>query len=239
MPTCQKKEYWDRLLYKCKPCTLVCQTSKFKSCTEVCKSMECSKRTGFYYDKLIRTCINCTTICGQHPWECRPFCRSGPATLPAPAALAWKLDSAYDQQLVVYLVLGLCLCTLLFSLLLTWIYVRKRGEEVTCRAGTITCHKKGDDPKECLMEAGSVGSGSSSSQTPEPVETCGFCFPEQSPAVQESLADHRAYHLGAREETAVTATGMCCPGIVGTTPAPEDGHFQIICSPSQEKMQMT
>ncbi|XP_054851611.1 tumor necrosis factor receptor superfamily member 13B [Eublepharis macularius] len=235
MPACLKEEYWDRLLYKCMPCTLVCQTSKFQSCTEVCRSIECSKREGFYYDNLIRKCMNCTTICGQHPWECQPFCRSDPATLSAPAALAWKLDNAHDQRLVVYLVLGLCLCTLLFSLLLTWVYFRKQGEEVTCRAGTIHCHKKGDIPKECLMEAGSMGSGSSGSQTPDPVETCGFCFPEQSLAVQESRACHRTYQLGAREDA--VAAGVPCPG--GTIPTPEDGHFQIICSPSQEKMQMT
>nr|XP_056722353.1 tumor necrosis factor receptor superfamily member 13B [Euleptes europaea] len=240
MPACLKEEYWDGLLYRCIRCTEVCQTPKFKSCTEVCKSIECSKRTGFYYDRLIQRCVDCTTICGQHPWECRHFCTSHPATLPAPAALAWKLDNAYDQRLVVYLVLGLCLTTLLFSLLMTWIYFRKRGAEVACRTGTLACHKKGEVPKECLMEAGSVGSGSSGSQTPEPVETCGFCFPEPSPAVQESRACHRTYQLGAREDaTTIAAAGMSCPGIVGTIPTPEDGHFQIICSPSQEKMQMT
>ncbi|XP_048348514.1 tumor necrosis factor receptor superfamily member 13B [Sphaerodactylus townsendi] len=237
MTACLKEEYWDALLYECKACSLVCQTSRIRSCTEVCKSIECGKRAGFYYDTFIRECVNCTTICGQHPRECQPFCRSEPAPLPAPAALAWKLDNAYDQQLVVYLMLGLCLCTLLSSLLLTWIYFRKRGGEVTCHTGTIACHKKGDVPKECLMDVGSVGSKSSGSQTLEPVETCGFCFPEQSP-VQESRACHRTYQLGGREDAA-PAAGMSSSGIVGTIPTPENGHFQIICSPSQEKVQAT
>ncbi|XP_077172890.1 tumor necrosis factor receptor superfamily member 13B [Paroedura picta] len=236
MSACLKVEYWDGLLQKCVPCVLVCHTSKFRSCTEICRSMECSRRAGFYYDKLIQRCVNCTTVCGQHPWECQRFCGSASATLPAPAAQVWKVDSVYDQRLVVYPVLGLCLCTLLFSLLLTWIYFRKRGEEVTCRTGPVACHRKGDGPKECLVEAGSVGSGSCGSRTPEPVETCGFCFPEQSPAVQESTASHRTYQLGAGDDAAVVA-GTSCPGIVGTVPTHEDGRFQIICSPSQEKMQ--
>lgn len=80
-----------------------------------------------------------------------------------------------------------------------------------------------------LMKAGSTGSGSSGNQTPEPVETCGFCFPEQSFGVQETKAAHGTYQLG-----------VAGPGIstIGTMPAPEDGRFQIICCPSQEKMQV-
>ncbi|XP_061455492.1 tumor necrosis factor receptor superfamily member 13B isoform X2 [Rhineura floridana] len=203
--------------------------------------MDCSKRVGFFYDQLLRTCINCASICGQHPSECQPFCRKGPApTLPALAALQsvhCKLDPMCDQKMAVYMVLGVCLCTLLFSLLLIWVYFRKQGDKVTCRASTIACHKMKDNPKDHLMEAGSVRSGSSGSQTPEPIETCGFCFPESSPAIQETRACHRTYQLGTQGDT--TAAGIAGAGNAGTNPTPEDGHFQIICSPSQEKMQMT
>uniref|UniRef100_A0A8D2JIP1 TACI cysteine-rich domain-containing protein n=1 Tax=Varanus komodoensis TaxID=61221 RepID=A0A8D2JIP1_VARKO len=46
----------------------------FISC--ISASMDCSKRVGFFYDSLLRKCINCSSICGQHPIECLPFCRS-------------------------------------------------------------------------------------------------------------------------------------------------------------------
>lgn len=82
-----------------------------------------------------------------------------------------------------------------------------------------------------------MGSVSSGSQTPEPVETCGFCFPEQSLAVQETRAGYRTYQLGAQGEAAVA--GIAGPGSAETMPTPEDSHFQIICSPSQEMMTMT
>ncbi|XP_062999556.1 tumor necrosis factor receptor superfamily member 13B [Elgaria multicarinata webbii] len=195
--------------------------------------MDCSKRVGFFYDELLRKCINCSSVCGQHPVQCRPFCRKDLATtLPVPPALQavqCKLDGSCNQPVMVYLTLGLCLCTLLFSLLLTWNYFRRSGEDMTCRARTVACHKNKDSTKDHLMEARSMGSESSGSQTPEPVETCGFCFPEASPAVQETRACHRTYQLGMQRDAAVA----------GTIPTPEDGHFQIICSPSQEKMQTT
>ncbi|XP_053132662.1 tumor necrosis factor receptor superfamily member 13B isoform X2 [Hemicordylus capensis] len=223
---CSKEQYWDQLTQKCSPCRAVsCHPPKFKQCADICSSMDCSKRAGFYYDTLLRRCIDCSTICGQHPRECLPFCRNSAATLPVPAAFQCKLDSVCDQRLIVYLVVGLCLCTLLFSLLLMWISFRKQ-EVGTCRARTMACHKMGESTKDRLVEAGSMGSQSSGSQTPEPVETCGFCFPEQSPAVQETRAGHRTYPLGAHGDVA------------GTVPASEDSRFPIICSPSQEKMQV-
>ncbi|XP_066496974.1 tumor necrosis factor receptor superfamily member 13B [Tiliqua scincoides] len=241
---CPKEKYWDKLLNACMSCKFTwCQPPKFKQCVDYCSSQDCSKRGGFYYDHLLRKCINCSAICGQHPQECQSFCRSlsdfPVATLPMPAALQsaqCKLDGTCDQQLVVYMVLGLCLCVLLFSLLLMWLYFRKQEEVGACQPSPVTCHKMRNSPKDRLVEAGSVGSGSSGSQTPEPVETCGFCFPEQSPAVQETRAGYRTYQLGAQGEADMA--GIPGSGSAGTIPTPEDSHFQIICSPSQEKMQM-
>ncbi|KAG8145685.1 hypothetical protein E2320_012182 [Naja naja] len=202
-------------------------------------SLECSKQEGSYYDQLLRQCVKCFSICGQHPKQCAPFCRKSLAsTLPTPAALQplqRKLDATYEQQVLLYLALGFSLCILVFSLLLIWIYFQKRGDETFCRASSASCHKKGDLPKDGLMEAGSFGSVSGGNQTPEPVETCGFCFPEVSPAIQETRACPRPYQLGMLDEGAAAAA---VPGGMAP-PSTEDCHFQIICSPSQEKMQMS
>ncbi|XP_044289592.1 tumor necrosis factor receptor superfamily member 13B [Varanus komodoensis] len=229
---CPKEQYWDELLWKCIPCRLACHPLKVKGCADICASMDCSKRVGFFYDSLLRKCINCSSICGQHPIECLPFCRKDlAATLPAPAALQaiqCRLDGTCNQTVVIYLVFGFCLCTLLFSLLVTWICFRKTGEDMMCPAST-PCRKRENSPKDRLMEAESMGTRSNGSQTPEPVETCGFCFPEVSPAVQETRACHSSYQFGTQGDAAVA-------GDMGTAPTPEDGHFQIICSPSQEKI---
>ncbi|XP_009644243.1 tumor necrosis factor receptor superfamily member 13B [Egretta garzetta] len=99
----------------------------------------------------------------------------------------------------------------------------------------------GQHPKQCapscedrLVEAGSVGDGSTGSRVPEPVETCGFCFPGHGSAVQETKSCHStSYHIG--ERAAPSHTGICSTGSAGAIPSPDDGHFKIICSPSQEK----
>ncbi|KFV13185.1 Tumor necrosis factor receptor superfamily member 13B, partial [Tauraco erythrolophus] len=88
-----------------------------------------------------------------------------------------------------------------------------------------------------LVEAGSVGDGSTGSKVPEPVETCGFCFPGHSSAVRETKPCHSSScHIG--ERAAPSHTGICSTGSAGAIPSPEDGHFKIICSPSQEKTPM-
>ncbi|XP_075755829.1 tumor necrosis factor receptor superfamily member 13B isoform X2 [Pelodiscus sinensis] len=197
--------------------------------------MECSKQVGFYYDKLLTSCINCLDICGQHPSQCLPFCENKPvATSSAMSAAEPKVGCEQDQCLVIYLLLGLCLCTVICCLLLGWAHFKRRGMEVSCQPTPGTCHTREDSSKDHLVEAGSVGGGSTGSRVPEPVETCGFCFPEQGPAMQETKACHSPfYHPGAR--AAASQTGISCRGSAGVIPAPEDGHFKIICSPSQEK----
>lgn len=85
-----------------------------------------------------------------------------------------------------------------------------------------------------LVEAGSVGDGSPGSRVPEPVETCGFCFPGHGSAVQESKWCHSTSHH-AWERAAPAHSGICSTGSAGAIPSPDDGHFKIICSPSQEK----
>ncbi|XP_009875094.1 PREDICTED: tumor necrosis factor receptor superfamily member 13B [Apaloderma vittatum] len=102
----------------------------------------------------------------------------------------------------------------------------------------------GQHPKQCaptcenrLVEAGSVGDGSTGSRVPEPVETCGFCFPGHASAVPETKSCHStSCHIW--ERAVPCHTGICSTRSAGAMPSPDDGHFKIICSPSQEKTPM-
>ncbi|KAM4765727.1 tumor necrosis factor receptor superfamily member 13B isoform 1-T5 [Cyanocitta cristata] len=235
MNNCTDQEYWDTLVSQCIPCSLVCSQHPARRCDAVCEAMDCNKRPGFYYDDLVKTCIKCSLVCGQHPKECALSCEPTP---PGPAAvLEQKACAEQDPWLVLYLLLGLCLCTLICSLLLGWTHLRRKGEGVSCQASAGTCHCREDPAKDRLVEAGSVGDGFIGIRIPEPVETCGFCFPGHSSAVQETKSCHStSCHAG--ERAAPSFTGICSTGSAGAIPSPDDGHFKIICSPSQEKTPM-
>ncbi|XP_010015784.1 PREDICTED: tumor necrosis factor receptor superfamily member 13B, partial [Nestor notabilis] len=229
-----------------------------RRCAALCESMDCNRKPGFYYDKLLKNCINCSTVCGQHPKQCAPSCEGragflsspisacptasalGATSLPVPApVLEQKTYVEQEPWLVGYpsFFLGLCLCTLLCSLLLGWTHLRRKGEGVSCQDSAGPCHRREDSSKDHLVEAGSVGDGSTGSRLPEPVETCGFCFPGQGSAVQETKSCHStSCHSG--ERAAPSHSGICSTGSAGAIPSPDDGHFKIICSPSQEKAPM-
>ncbi|NXF88239.1 TR13B factor, partial [Eubucco bourcierii] len=245
MSNCTDQQYWDSLVCQCIPCSVVCGQPAARRCAALCESMECNRRVGFYYDELLKACINCSMVCGQHPKQCAPTCEVHERFLsslisawptadawvatPAPAVLEQKACVEQEPWLVVYLLLGLCLCALICSLLLGWTHLRRKGEVVSCQASPGTCHRKEDPSKDHLVEAGSVGDGSAGSRVPEPVETCGFCFPGHGSAVQETKPCHStSHHL--QERAAPSHTGSA-----GAIPSPDDGHFKIICSPSQEK----
>ncbi|NWZ46917.1 tumor necrosis factor receptor superfamily member 13B [Haliaeetus albicilla] len=249
MNNCTDQQYWDTLVCQCIPCSLVCGQPTVRRCAALCASRDCNRRAGFYYDELLKKCINCTTICGQHPRQCAPTCETSAlaATPPPPAALVTaspptavleqKVCVEQEPWLVVYLLLGLCLCALICSLLLGWTHLRRKGEVVSCQASAGTCHRREDSAKDRLVEAGRVGDGSTGSRVPEPVETCGFCFPGHGSAVQETKSCHStSYHIG--ERAAPSHIGICSMGSAGAIPSPGDGHFKIICSPSQEKTPM-
>ncbi|KGL96640.1 Tumor necrosis factor receptor superfamily member 13B, partial [Charadrius vociferus] len=165
--------------------------------------------------------------------------------LPPAAVLEQKACVEQEPWLVVYLLLGLCLCALVCSLLLGWTHLRRKGEVVSCQASPGTCHRREDSSKantrglfaDRLVEAGSVGDGSTGSRVPEPVETCGFCFPGHGSAVQETKSCHSTT-CPTGERAAPSHTGICSTGSAGAIPSPDDGHFKIICSPSQEKTPM-
>ncbi|KAF4800858.1 tumor necrosis factor receptor superfamily member 13B [Turdus rufiventris] len=235
MKNCTDQEYWDSLVQQCIPCSLACSQPQSRKCDAVCESMDCNKKPGFYYDELVRDCIKCSMVCGQHPKECALSCEptaAGPA-----AVLEQKGCAEQEPWLVLYLLLGLCLCSLICSLLLGWTHLRRKGDGVSCQASAGTCHCREDPAKDRLVEAGSVGDGFTSIRIPEPVETCGFCFPGHGSAVQETKScQSSSCHPG--ERAAPSFSGICSTGSAGAVPSPDDGHFKIICSPSQEKTPM-
>ncbi|XP_065501295.1 tumor necrosis factor receptor superfamily member 13B [Caloenas nicobarica] len=247
MNNCTDQQYWDTLVCQCIPCSLACGRHSVRRCAALCESMDCNRRPGFYYDELLKNCISCSTVCGQHPKQCAASCETGAllATPPAPAALGTspapaavleqKVCGEQEPWLVVYLLLGLCLCALVCSLLLGWTHLRRKGEVVTCPASAGTCHRREDSCKDRLVEAGSVGDGCTGIRVPEPVETCGFCFPGHGSAVQETKRCHSSScHTGERA-AAPSHAGIRSTGSAGAIPSTDDGHFKIICSPSQEK----
>ncbi|NWV22895.1 TR13B factor, partial [Origma solitaria] len=252
MNNCTDHEYWDTLLSQCIPCSLVCSQPPASRCDAVCESMDCNKRPGFYYDELVKNCIKCSSVCGQHPKECVLSCErelgkghqtphsssQGVLATPAgPAAvLEQKVCAEQDPWLVLYLLLGLCLCALICSLLLGWTHLRRKGDGGSCQASAATCHCREDPAKDRLVEAGSVGDGFTGIRIPEPVETCGFCFPGHGSAVQETKSCHCTSCHG--ERAAPSFSGICSTGSAGAVPGPDDGHFRIICSPAQEKTPM-
>ncbi|XP_014108011.1 PREDICTED: tumor necrosis factor receptor superfamily member 13B [Pseudopodoces humilis] len=248
MKNCTDLEYWDTLVSQCIPCSLACRQSPARRCDAVCESMDCNKRPGFYYDDLVKNCIECSSVCGQHPKECALSCDrevselpllSCPTATPAGPAAGLEQKACAEQEpwLVLYLLLGLCLCSLICSLLLGWTHLRRKGQGVSCQASAGTCHRREDPAKDRLVEAGSVGDGFTSIRIPEPVETCGFCFPGHGSAVQETKSCHSSScHPG--ERAAPSFSGICSTGSAGAIPSPDDGHFKIICSPSQEKTPM-
>lgn len=79
--------------------------------------------------------------------------------LPPAAALEQKACAEQEPWLVVYLLLGLCLCALICSLVLGWTHLRRKGEVGSCQAGTGTCHRREDSSKgECWGHREGTGS---------------------------------------------------------------------------------
>ncbi|KFW07420.1 Tumor necrosis factor receptor superfamily member 13B, partial [Fulmarus glacialis] len=245
--------YYDKLLLKqCINCTTVCGQHP-KQCAPSCEkevhscfqilpkqSTQVPLATPFPYQR-VNSVKHIPEGFLSTPISAWPTAGALVATPPPPAVLVTASPPAAGLGQV-YLLLGLCLCALICSLLLGWTHLRRKGEVVSCQASAGTCHRREDSSKantyslfaDRLVEAGSVGDGCTGSRVPEPVETCGFCFPGHSSAVQETKSGHStSYHTG--ERAAPSHSGMCSTGSAGAVPSPDDGHFKIICSPSQEK----
>uniref|UniRef100_F6SF82 TACI cysteine-rich domain-containing protein n=1 Tax=Monodelphis domestica TaxID=13616 RepID=F6SF82_MONDO len=246
MKQCPEEHYWDFLLQKCTPCEYRCKRPNHQNCDMFCKSLRCKKQ-GSYYDHLVKDCISCYSICGQHPKQCAHICQSkklGPSKVTPAYGQPQILDSRRGirevnarlgggeegsgvelsgdpgQLAVVYTVLGLCVCA-----------------AFCCFVITVACflRRKGEQPPPGRLQDFTEG-GSKELRTPEPVETCGFCFPEQTPPTEESAAPTEASR--PEEENGVAPRGWLGPvGTASSGPPPgcKEGCLNIICSPSQEK----
>ncbi|XP_074057756.1 tumor necrosis factor receptor superfamily member 13B [Macrotis lagotis] len=230
MKRCLKEQYWDLLVHNCVPCKPLCNRPSHKNCDMFCQSLRCSKKQGSYYDHLVKECINCSSICGQHPKQCAHICQTTTGPL---LQLDQKLSGHPGQLALVYTVLGLCVCAIFccFFIMMVCFFRRKGEQSQPLRDQTSI--------EDHIMEAGSAGDAFKELKTPDPVETCSFCFPEQTPPTEESTAPMVSHpEIPPQQENAAAIQGWI--GLVGTaslgpTPDCKEGCLKIICSPSHEK----
>uniref|UniRef100_A0A2K5M7D9 TNF receptor superfamily member 13B n=1 Tax=Cercocebus atys TaxID=9531 RepID=A0A2K5M7D9_CERAT len=168
-----------------------------------------------YWDPLLGTCMSCKAICNhQSQRTCATFC-----TLPG-------LKLSADQLALVYSTLGLCLCAVLCCFLVTVAcFLKKRGDPCSCQPRSRSCQNPAKSSQDHTMEAGSpVGT------SPEPVETCSFCFPECRAPTQES-----AVMPGTPDPTCAGRWG-CHTRTTVLQPCPHipDSGLGIVCVPAQE-----
>ncbi|XP_068387895.1 tumor necrosis factor receptor superfamily member 13B [Eschrichtius robustus] len=249
MKPCPEEQYWDPLLNTCVSCKTICSNQSPRTCAAFCKSLSCRKEQGRYYDQLLGDCISCASICGRHPKQCTHFCenkfrsqvnlppevrrqRTGEALTRAdnlgryqgsehrgsdvgPAPPGLKLSA--DQLALVYSTLGLCLCAIICCFLLAVAcFLKRRGDQVSCQPPPGPCRTQAKSSKaDPWMEAGSAAGA-----TPEPTETCSFCF-------AECRAPERA---GRWARHGQSAAGQPC------VRAPNGGlcGIEVVCTPAQE-----
>ncbi|XP_054312487.1 uncharacterized protein LOC129016789 [Pongo pygmaeus] len=94
--------------------------------------------------------------------------------------LGLKLSA--DQLALVYSILGLCLCAIFCCFLVAMAcFLKKRGDPCSCQPCSRPCQSSAKSSQDHEVEASSpVGT------SPEPVETCSFCFPDHRTPTQES-----------------------------------------------------
>lgn len=256
MRPCPEEQFWDPLLNTCVSCKPLCSQRSQRTCVAFCKSLSCRKEQGRYYDHLLRDCISCTPICGQHPKQCEHFCenkfrnrgnlspdlrrqQSGESEIradgqfqgskhggleAAPAPPGSRLSA--QQLALVYSTLGICLCAIICCFLLAVAcFLRRRGDQFSCQSLAGRCRPQTKWSHDLTTEAGPATSAS-----PDPVETCSFCFPERRAPTQESAgAPKTPGHVGAENQGhhAGTRTLQLC------VRAP-DGGLGPVCSPARE-----
>uniref|UniRef100_A0A2K5M7E6 TNF receptor superfamily member 13B n=1 Tax=Cercocebus atys TaxID=9531 RepID=A0A2K5M7E6_CERAT len=136
------------------------------------------------------------------------------------------LKLSADQLALVYSTLGLCLCAVLCCFLVTVAcFLKKRGDPCSCQPRSRSCQNPAKSSQDHTMEAGSpVGT------SPEPVETCSFCFPECRAPTQES-----AVMPGTPDPTCAGRWG-CHTRTTVLQPCPHipDSGLGIVCVPAQE-----
>ncbi|KAJ1096600.1 hypothetical protein NDU88_001735 [Pleurodeles waltl] len=237
MRNCSEPEYWDVLVNKCMPCKQRCHNSGFNKCSTFCESMKCSKQTGFYYDKLLSSCISCSDVCGQHPTQCVSFCQTSLSEVPE-----HRLSLSQDQTVLIYTLLGISFLLTISSLLLILrCFVKNETAKCACKPPIVQGNEDGSlkDRLVNVVTTGGSCSESSVSGTPEPIETCVFCYPESRPTIEE-VGRHQG--IAHPHRAVALPSQVSSGGCLGTVPIDihyEERPFTIICSPSQEKSSMT
>ncbi|XP_051023242.1 tumor necrosis factor receptor superfamily member 13B [Acomys russatus] len=209
MASCPKGQYWDSLSKTCISCAVTCSQRSQRTCTDFCKFLSCRKEQGKYYDHLLGACVSCDSTCTQHPQQCAHFCEKrarSQANLQPEFRRPWageveaRPDTSGRHQgaehgglqegpglklssdlVLVYSILGLCLCAIFCCFLVAVAcFLRRRGEPLPSqRAGS--CRSQAKSPHRPATEA-----RSEVVLPPQPVETCSFCFPERGSPTQES-----------------------------------------------------
>nr|XP_014350624.1 PREDICTED: tumor necrosis factor receptor superfamily member 13B [Latimeria chalumnae] len=193
-------------------------------------AIKCNKMLGFYYDNLLSNCINCSHVCGQHPKKCSLICEK------TTAATAFSLETVKITQLKsaasqchvqpIYSLLSLGLCIVASSILIALTCHIMRKKKDSTQHPMEIMHNTNGLSKDQLVESKNVERGSTGSGTPEPVETCTFCFPDHKPFEEENkipASHHQCVPVPPAE------TEHC-----GVVPDHENRAFTIICSPSQK-----
>ncbi|XP_004713081.2 tumor necrosis factor receptor superfamily member 13B [Echinops telfairi] len=260
MRPCPEEHYWDALLITCVNCKSICSRRSQRICAAFCNSLRCHQDPGRYYDHLLNDCVSCASTCGQHPQQCAPFCENklkGWRHVNVSPELRWQrngeagakqndsgryqgpeprgseegsvpqgLRLSGGQLALVYTTLGLCFCAVICCFLVAAAcFFKKRGGRCSCQLPAESGHTQADSSQDHVMEAGSAGG-----RTPEPVETCSFCFPEQRAPTEESSGGHRGQGLPAQRWWPLPGTASMLP-----SSSNQGIGLKIICAPSQER----
>ncbi|XP_065754153.1 tumor necrosis factor receptor superfamily member 13B [Phocoena phocoena] len=254
MEPCPEEQYWDPLLNTCVSCKAICSNQSPRTCAAFCKSLSCRKEQGRYYDQLLGDCISCASICGRHPKQCTYFCenkfrsqvnlppevrrqRTGEASTRAdnlgryqgsehrgsdvgPAPPGLKLSA--DQLALVYSTLGLCLCAIVCCFLLAVAcFLKRRGDQVSCQPPPGPCRTQAKSSKDHWMEAGSAAEA-----TPEPTETCSFCFAECRAPERAGRWTHHGQSAAGQPCVRAPNGGLCGIEVVLLDKAPHAVRLQ-------------
>ncbi|KAM4632058.1 tumor necrosis factor receptor superfamily member 13B [Discoglossus pictus] len=233
MTGCPDGHYLDSLLDECISCKVQCRAHM--RCASFCERHHCIQRSGHYYDSLIQSCVRCQDICGQHPPQCNPHCQAIPdskkvSVTEGNANVMASLHLPPDHTLPTYCLLGISLL-LLLCIFVFFLWRLRRSQEQPCSSMPTT---DGDGAKTlCKDQLVEAGRRSPESRNPEPVETCGFCFPEQ-PTRDLCVRYTNITHPYTATAVSTAPYSSWGNGMVPTTEE-EDRPFKIICSPTQDR----
>ncbi|NP_067324.1 tumor necrosis factor receptor superfamily member 13B isoform X1 [Mus musculus] len=214
MAFCPKDQYWDSSRKSCVSCALTCSQRSQRTCTDFCKFINCRKEQGRYYDHLLGACVSCDSTCTQHPQQCAHFCEKRPRSQanlqpelgrPQAGEVEVRSDNSgrhqgsehgpglrlSSDQLTLYCTLGVCLCAIFCCFLVALAsFLRRRGEPLPSQpAGPRGSQANSPHAHRPVTEACDEVTAS-----PQPVETCSFCFPERSSPTQESAPRSLGIH---------------------------------------------